>query len=331
LELTAPYGKHDFVAAVERLVALGGEPTAVDLGPFRRIAELLYGGAFVAERLEAAGDLLRRDPDAIEPTVRAILRGALDQQALDLFRSQHAAQQLRTQTEALWDDVDFLLVPTAPTLPLVTDVQREPIKLNAFLGRYTNFVNLLDLCALAVPAGYTAQGLPFGVTLIAPRSRDGQLASVGRLFHRAQQSTSTAPSPRAAPAPGLAQLAVVGAHLAGEPLNHQLTERRAKLVRSARTAPRYKLFALPTTPPKPGLVRVPDAQAGHAIEVEVWQLTNEALGSFLHEVGSPLCIGRLELEDGTRVLGFLCEGAAVQGQRDISSFGGWRSFRRSLA
>jgi allophanate hydrolase len=217
-------------------------------------------------------------------------------------------------------------------------VLADPLRLNAQLGTYANFVNLLDLCALAVPAGRRADGLPFGVTLIARRGRDALLASVGRALHAELASTLGASAhrlpelPQRAVASGEhAALAVVGAHLSGQPLNAELTDLGARLLSSTRTAPQYRLFALPTTPPKPGLVRVAEGEPGHAIEVEVWELSSEALGRFMRRVAAPLCIGSVELERGARVHGFLCEHVATLGQRDISSFGGWRAYLRSFS
>jgi len=238
------------------------------------------------------------------------------------------------------------MVPTAPTLPRIDAVAADPVGLNAALGRYSTFVNLLDLAALAVPAGSRADGLPAGVTLVGPWGSDARLAGLGDRLHRATTTTVGAtglplpPARAAAPlgppsAPSSAptlSIAVAGAHLSGEPLNHQLTSRGATLLRTCRTAPRYRLFALPgTTPPKPGLIRVPAGQtvAGAAIEVEVWSLGPAELGTFVAGIPAPLGVGQIELEDGSRVTGFLCEGYATEGAEDISSFGGWRAFLRA--
>jgi len=315
----------------------GGVAQEVDFAPFAEAAALLYDGPWVAERLEATADLLAREPAAFDPAVREILNGALRYRALDAFRARHALEGLRTRTDPLWNGVDFLLVPSAPTIYTIEEISRDPLRLNARLGTYANFVNLLDLCALAVPAGLRPDGLPFGVTLIARRGRDALLASIGRALHAQLARTLGAtphPLPANAAVPDVragerAALAVVGAHLSGEPLNAELTDLGARLLCATRTAPRYRFFALPTTPPKPGLVRVADGDLGHAIDLEVWEVSNEALGRFMRRVSAPLCIGTVELESGACVHGFLCESAAIAGAREISSYAGWRAFRRA--
>jgi len=229
-------------------------------------------------------------------------------------------------------------VPTSSLHPRVAEVLADPLRINSELGRYTNFVNLLDLCALAVPAGMRGDGLPFGVTLIGLPGRDALLASVGRALHErlsTRLGATDAPLPatrdtasRLAEA-GRARIAVVGAHLSGEPLNHELTDLGARFLLRARTAPRYRLFALPTTPPKPGLVRAADGGQGHAIELEVWELDQTGFGQFVQRIPGPLGVGAIELESGQHVQGFLCESAAIDGAPEISTFGGWRAYRRS--
>jgi allophanate hydrolase len=211
-------------------------------------------------------------------------------------------------------------------------VTADPLRLNARLGTYTNFVNLLDLAGVAVPAAFRADGLPSGVTFVGPRDSDPRLLALGDAFHRRVARTAGAtglPLPPAAPAPALdpacIRLAVVGAHLSGEPLNWQLTDAGARLVRACRTAPLYRLHALPgTVPPRPGLVRV--AEGGAAIEIEIWELPRAAFGAFFARVAAPLCIGTLQADDGEAVAGFLCEAHAVAGARDITALGGWRRF-----
>jgi len=322
-----------FSRAVAAAEGCFGPVIEVDFDPFFRAGAQLYGGAWVAERLEAAGPLLAREPEAFHPTVRGIFERARSYSAPDVFAVLHELQALRTQVEPLWRNVDLLLVPTTPAIYRIEQVLADPLGLNQRLGLYTSFANLLDLCALAVPAGFRGDGLPFGISLIARRGRDALLTSVGRTLHLLLSATAGATgqpvaAPPQAPVRGddRVALAVVGAHLSGEPLNHQLTDLGARLLCATRSAPRYELYALPTTPPKPGLVRVAASAQGHAIELEVWQLAHEALGRFMDGVRAPLCIGTVELENGSQVLGFLCEGAAARGQRDISSFGGWRAF-----
>jgi allophanate hydrolase len=325
-----------FAAAVERLRALGGEAVTIDFSPFSETAALLYEGPFVAERLEAAGALLASDPRALLPPIREILQGATRRDAAGVFAAQRRRQVLRRRAHEALGAVDCLLVPTAPTIYSVAAALADPIVLNATLGAYVNFVNLLELAAVAVPAGFRADGLPFGVTFIGRWGEDGRLAGFADRFHRAVSGhlgATTAPLPDIAPlisAPsGWPRLAVVGAHLTGEPLNHQLTSVGGVLVRACRTARAYKLFALPNTAPsKPGMVRTSDGK-GAALEVEVWALPAAAFGEFVARVPAPLCIGSVELEDGERASGFLCEPHALVGAREISSFGGWRAFRQT--
>jgi allophanate hydrolase len=329
-------GRRLFEDAAHVLQSRGGRMREVDFTPFARAGALLYGGPWVAERLEAAGELLASAAGELNAVTRTVLEGAHRHRAADTFDALHELERLRAATEPAWRDVDVLVVPTAPGQYTLAQVEAEPLAWNARLGTYTNFVNLLDLCALAVPAGMRSDGLPFGVTLIAPRGRDALLASIGRVLHAELGRTLGAtdqpmPAPSAVPVrqTGRALLAVVGAHLSGQPLNRQLSERGARLVRTARTAPNYRLYALPTTPPKPGMVRVGAGGEGRAIELEVYELSDEALGSFLRLVPGPLCIGTIALDDGAEVLGFLCESAATAGQRDISTYGGWRAFLAS--
>jgi allophanate hydrolase len=327
-----------FAAAVDRLRALGGEAVTIDFAPFAETATLLYEGPFVAERLEAAGALLEREPGALMPPLRQILEGARRHDGAAVFAALHGRRALRRRAHRALAAVDCLVVPTAPTIYGVAAVEADPIRLNATLGTYVNFVNLLGLAAVAVPAGFRADGLPFGVTFIGRWGEDGRLAGFADRLERATSErlgATVARHPDVAPIvaapPAWPRLAVVGAHLAGEPLNHQLTGAGGVLVRACRTAPRYRLYALANTaPPKPGMVRAPEpAGAGVALEVEVWALPPAAFGQFVARVPAPLCIGSVELEDGARVSGFLCEPHAVSGAREISSFGGWRAFRQT--
>jgi allophanate hydrolase len=334
-----------FTRAVETLLAMGGQPTSIDLGPFREVASLLYDGPWAAERLVAGGKILAESPDQLDPSVKAILQGAQRFRARDVFLAQETLRLLDRQTRAIWRDVDVLVTPTAPTIYTLAQVQADPLRLNANLGYYTHFVNLLDLCALAVPAGQRSDGLPFGITLSAPGGHDARLVALGSRFHALgrqtvgvfRQAHLTTPllgrddPPGPEVDSGGVCLAVVGAHLSGEPLNGQLLELGARFVRRARTSPHYRLFELPdTTPSKPGLIRSPTAE-GVAIELELWRLSLDAFGAFVSRISAPLCIGSIELEHGERVHGFLCEPHAVLRARDISAFGGWRAFRGQLS
>jgi allophanate hydrolase len=321
-----------FAGTVQRVVALGGEPVEIDFAPFREAGELVYGGAYVAERLIAGGALLAEQPEALLPPIRTILNSARAIDARAVFETSRQVTRLRRAAAAILARLDFLLVPTAPTIPRVADVEADPLRLNAALGAFTTFVNPLDLAALAVPGGFRDDGLPSGVTLVGPWGSDARLAAFGAAVHRATSERLGAlarpfpgvPAPTAAVPEGWIPIAVVGAHLSGEPLNHQLTEPGGRLVRTARTAPLYRLYALPdTTPPKPGLAR---GDGGGPIELEVWALPPAAFGAFVAKIPAPLSIGRITLEDGTAVSGFLCESYAVAGAADITATGGWRRY-----
>ncbi|HKQ69185.1 MAG TPA: allophanate hydrolase, partial [Polyangiaceae bacterium] len=335
--------RRNFHDAVERLERLGGERVAIDFAPFREAAALLYEGPWAAERLVAGKKILDENPEALHPVIRDILSDATRIDGLAAFRGTYRLRELARTTSRAWAAMDVLVVPTAPTIYSIADVESDPRRKNAHLGTYTNFVNLLDLSALAVPAGFRADGLPSGITLIGPRDHDHRLAAIGDAFHRSQSlplgatgardETAASPSPRneAPSSPAALSLAVVGAHLRGLPLHHELLELGATFVRACRTVPAYRLFALPSaTPPKPALVRVSIGETGHAIEVEVWSIPSANFGAFIAKVRAPLCIGTLALEDGTSVHGFLCEASATTNAEDISAHGGWRAYLASL-
>jgi allophanate hydrolase len=292
--------------AIARVVAAGGAARRIDYAPFREAAELLYAGPWVAERYAAVGQWLEH----MHPVVKRIIGGAAKYSAADAFRARYRLEELRERTLETWGAIDVLLLPTAGWIYKIADVEANPIELNSNLGYYTNFVNLLDLAALAIPAGFRPGGLPFGVTLIAPRGSDWRLLDLAERLD-------------------YIELAVVGAHLAGQPLNRQLTERGATLLRTAKTAPDYRLFALAgTTPPKPGLVREPGF-SGPGIEVEVWAMPARNFAGFVALIPPPLGIGTLMLDDGTAPKGFLCEPQALAGAAEITQFGGWRAFRKA--
>jgi allophanate hydrolase len=309
-----------FFAAVARWRALGATIVEIDYAPFAAAARLLYEGAWVAERHAAIREFLGKKADAIHPVTRKIIEGAKNLSATQAFESSYRLAELRRQSEPVWTAIDALLTPTAGTIYKVAEVEVDPIRLNSNLGYYTNHMNLLDLCGIAVPAGFLPNGMPWGVTLSAPAFCDDRLLRLGAKFLE-----EVAPK-RALPAPGpLSRVAVCGAHLSGLPLNSQLTRLGATLVKATKTAPQYRLFALPgTTPPKPGLVRV--AEQGAVIAVEVWELPTAAFGHFVAAIPAPLGIGTVTLEDGSSVQSFLCEAVAVVGAKDVTSFGGWRAY-----
>lgn len=309
-----------FAAAVERWRGLGATIVEIDYAPFAAAARLLYEGAWVGERYAAIRDFIEKQPEQLHPVTRKIIEGARALGAAQAFESSYKLAELRRQSEPVWNTIDALLTPTAGTIYKVAEVEADPIRLNSNLGYYTNHMNLLDLCGIAVPAGFLPNGLPWGVTLSAPAFCDDRLLRLGAKF-----LGESAPR-RALPAPGpVTRVAVCGAHLSGLPLNSQLTRLGATVVKATKTASQYRLFALPgTTPPKPGLVRV--AEAGAAIAVEVWELPTAAYGHFVAAIPAPLGIGTISLEDGSTVQGFLCETAAVAGAKDVTSFGGWRAY-----
>jgi allophanate hydrolase len=329
-----------FEEAVAHVQSLGHSVVALDFAPLHAVAELLYAGPWVAERHAVVEGLLARDPDAIDANVRTVIAAARTYSATDAFRGLYTLRAAQRDTKAIWNEVDLLMVPTAPGHPRHVEVDAEPLLANAQLGTYTNFVNLLGWCALALPAGLTAKGLPFGVTFIAPAALDAALARFGMAWQasldlplgatgirlaEAHESDHVGPWPATE---ATLPIAVVGAHMSGLPLNWQLTERRATLRESTRTAARYRLFALPgTVPPKPGMMC--SAQGGASIELEVWDVPAAAIGSFLALIPAPLGLGSVELADGRSVHGFLCESHALEGAVDISSHGGWRAFLAS--
>ncbi len=323
-----------FAEAVIQLKLLGGEPVTIDYAPLAGAAELLYDSALVAERYAAVRSFFdTHEQETIEP-VRSILASARNYSAADLFAAQTSVRGYGQQAAAMWNEIDVLLVPTAPAHYTIAQMQADPVALNRKLGEYTNFVNLLDYAAISVPSAIRADGLPFGITLIAPCGSDWQLAELGQRYHHARGllqgalTTPLAPSrPIAAIATAVAQLkiAVVGAHLSGMPLNAQLVERGARLVCATTTSPDYRLFALPgTAPPKPGLQRVPGS--GCAIALEVWDLPQHQVGGFLALIPQPLGLGKVELADGSWVTGFICEGHALACAEDVTEYGGWRAY-----
>lgn len=296
-----------FTAAVERAELLGGVIVPVDISPFLDAGKLLYGGAWIAERYAAVGAFIDAHPSQVNDIVAALIAPSKAIGAVAVFEGQYKLERLRKETAAVWSSVDVLLLPTAPAIPSLADLRADPLEPNFRNGTYTTFVNLLDLAAIALPAGFRADGLPFGISLVGPVQTDRSLLDLAEGWT------------------DIVELAVVGAHLEGEPLHHELGG--APLLRRTRTAPTYRLFALDTVPAKPGLVR---AHAGEAIEVEVYALGAEQFGRFVAKVPAPLTIGTVLLEDGTSVKGFLCEPAALESATEITGMRGWRAYRAAL-
>jgi allophanate hydrolase len=315
-----------FADALRQARALGHTLVEIDFAPLFEVAALLYEGPWVAERHVTVRQLLERQPEALDPTVRRVISRAVGLTATQTFEAMYRLRALQAGLRSLWQRVELLMVPTAPGHPTFAEVDADPVGVNARLGTYTNFVNLLGWCALAVPSGTTAARLPFGVTFIGAAATDVALLDFAWRWPGQPGGERSAPWPASAPT---LPVAVVGAHLSGLPLNGQLVERGATLRESTRTAARYRLYALPgTTPPKPGLQRVADG--GSAIDVEVWDLPVAQLGSFVAMIPPPLCMGSVELADGRFVHGFLCEAHALADARDISRFGGWRAYLAAL-
>ncbi|HZS69382.1 MAG TPA: allophanate hydrolase, partial [Burkholderiales bacterium] len=316
-----------FSQALERL---GAERVSIDFAPFLEAARLLYEGPWVAERYLAIRDFIEQHAEALHPVTAQIIAGAKKYSAIDAFAGYYRLKELERRCAPLWEEIDVLVTPTAGTIYRIAEVEADPLRLNSNLGYYTNFMNLLDLAAIAVPAGFQRDGLPFGITLVAPAFTDEALCALGDSAHRAAVKTMGAtglPLPhetQTLPSEHTVRLAVCGAHMSGLPLNHQLVERGARLAQKCRTAPQYRLYALTEfAPPRPGMLR---ADMGGAIEVEVWELPTPAFGSFVAAIPAPLGIGTVTLETGEQVKGFLCEARATQGARDITGLGGWRQF-----
>ena len=323
-----------FAAAENLAVDLGARLIEIDFAPFLETARLLYEGAWVAERMAAVGDFIAAHTDLVHPVTRQIISQGAVKSAVDAFRGLYRLQELRSQAYSAMAGLDALLVPTMPRPVTVSEVTADAIGPNAQLGTYTNFVNLLDLAAIAIPVTLAPDGTAFGVTLLGHAGRDAALASIGMALHARTGLTLGALGTAMPVLPGLASglrsgeisLAVVGAHMSGMALNHELTTLGARYLETAATGPDYRLFALAgSKPPKPGLLRVSPG-AGAAIAVETWALSAEAFARFVAAIPPPLSIGSIRLGDGRFVKGFLVEAEAVAGARDISSFGSWPAF-----
>jgi len=317
--------------ALQKITALPGVSISrISFAPFAEAAQLLYQGPWVAERRAAMGDFFETNQDAVHPVVRDITAQADRYSAVDAFQAQYRLAELRREADQLLRDSDLLLLPTTPTMPTIAQVLADPIERNAQLGYYTNFVNLMDMAALAIPAVVRADGLPAGLTLVGPAGADHLLAEAGAQFQQALGGAAQADAIAAAPLPfneATVKVGVVGAHLSGQPLNWQLLEAGARLQARTTTSAHYRLYALAnTTPPKPGLVRVGSTEDGAAIVTEVWEMPLRHFGNFVTAIPAPLGIGTMELADGSNVKGFICEPAALENARDITGYGGWCAY-----
>lgn len=333
-----------FHAHVNRLQQIGGEKVEVDFSPLFEAALLLYEGAWVAERAHAIRSFRKDHADALHPTIAGIISQADNYSAVDTYDAYYRLKTLRRRAESIWQQADILVTPTTPTIYRVDEVLEQPITLNSRLGYYTNFVNLMDLAAIAVPAGFRADGVPQGISLLAPAWEESALCELAARLDSltpsrlgATEYVVDAPDhlehlPENDPAEQrpCVELAVVGAHLRGQPLHTQLTALMADFIGEFQTADTYRLYALDNTvPAKPGLVR--DSKKGASIAVELYRLTVEAFGQFVAEIPAPLGIGTVTLQDGRNVKGFICEPWATRGAREITQYGGWRSYLAELS
>jgi allophanate hydrolase len=311
-----------YAKAVSRIEQIGGQRVEIDFSSFRSAAELLYEGPWVAERLAAIQFFVQNHSTEMNPVVRGIIAGGNRFTAVDTFQAEYRLLDLRREAAKQWSTMDVLVLPTTGTIYSHEQVAADPVKTNTNLGYYTNFVNLMDLAAVAAPAGFRSNGLPFGISFLGPAFSDEALLALAHRYLGEQ-------SPLLERTPGCASLAVIGAHLSGQPLNSQLTRRGARLKKTCRTAPGYRLYALAlSNPAKPGLARDDEFQ-GPGIEVEVWTIPEDQFGSFTAEVPKPLGIGNVTLDSGESVKSFICEPYALAGSTEITQFGGWRAYLAS--
>jgi len=321
-------GPQLFAAAIERLKVLGGEAVEFDLSPFLEAARLLYDGPWVAERYSVAGELMEQNPEAVLPVIRAVLAKAPAVTGVQTFRAQYRLQALKALCDEALENLDCVLTPTIGRPVTLAELAAEPVLRNSELGYYTNFMNLLDYAAVAVPTAFMSNGLPWGVTLFGRVFTDQYLLSVADALQR--QQDSALPAPANAARNDRARLVVCGAHLQGLALNWQLTQRGGRLLETTFSSPDYRLHALAGGPPlRPGMVRVKDG--GVAIAVEVWELPSSELGSFLTGIPAPLGLGKVQLADGRWESGFICEPYGLEDAVDISHLGGWRAYLKTLA
>ena len=321
-----------FKSALDVMTSLGGRKIECDFAPFQDVAQLLYDGPWVAERYSALGEFIEKSPNSLIPTTKTVIESGKQYSASDLFLAQNQLRVLQRQCKKVWNHADVLMTPTIGTAYRISEISADPVSLNSNLGYYTNFVNLLDLCSIALPAGFSENNIPFGITLTSPAYSESRLLSLGSRFHSQigiPSGTKEEGPPQCAPLhlelfDDSVNIAVCGAHMSGLPLNFQLTDVGGRYVKTGKTSDNYRLFALPGGPPyRPGLVKT---EPGAGIELEIWQLSKAAFGHFVSQIPSPLGIGQVELENGDQVCGFLCEAHALTDARDITKFTSWRTF-----
>ena len=309
-----------FENAAKRFEEMGGERVEVDLDPFLNAAKLLYEGPWVTERFVGIRDFLKEKPASIFPVTREIIAGGEAPAASALFEAQYQLADCKRLASREMEKVDFILLPTTPRNFTLAEVEAEPVKLNSILGTYTNFMNLLDYSALALPAGRYEGQLPWGVTLFAEAGMDRALLELGALYEKGEPVMGDWDQ---------VKIAVCGAHLEGMALNWQLTDRGGKLAHAGKTAPAYRMYLIPAgdgLPERPALMM---EEEGVQVEVEVWNLSREAFGDFVSMIPAPLGIGKVVLADGSEVPGFIAEPRAARDAIDLSHFGGWRAYQNS--
>ncbi|WKL14099.1 allophanate hydrolase [Comamonas testosteroni] len=328
-----------FAAFLARLKPQTERVQALPFDALFEVANLLYYGPWVAERVVGARSIYEQQPEALLPVIRQVLDVHQRFNAADTFNAQYQLQDLRQQAENIWQQCDVLCVPSAPRHPSMAEVEADPIGVNSEMGTYTNFVNLLGWSAIAIPASQLPDGLPFGITLIAPGWREPDLVRWAQQLEAQThlcagvtglpaQNAGLLPTWRVPTQGETIEVAVVGAHLRGMPLNHELLACGARFREETSTASDYRLYALQgTVPAKPGMAR---SDEGAAITVEVWEMPIANFGRFVAGVPTPLGIGSVQLQDGRSVKGFICEGHALTQARDITTFGGWRAYCQSL-
>lgn len=328
---------HSFADALVKIADMGGEIVELDFTPFFDIAKMLYEGAWVAERYAAIEDFLKTSADEVHPVTRQIIETSETYSAADVFNGFYRLADLKRLAQPLADSVDVLCVPTIPTFYTVDDLTADPIGPNARLGTYTNFVNLMDMCGISVPVSPRTDARPGSVTFLAKAGHDGDVAALAEVLQQRTApplgattwSLPASPLRDMAAGPGEIELAVVGAHMSGLPLNGELTRLGARFLFASKTAPAYRLYSLPGGPPhRPGLIR---DDGGAAIAIEVWALPTAKFGDFIRGIPRPLGIGTLTLQDGKDVKGFICEADGATGAKDVTEHGGWRAYLQSLS
>lgn len=326
--------KNLFIQTIEIIKKLNVKIVEIDFEPFLEVAKLLYEGPWVAERYQAIRMFFDNNPESIHPITRAIIEEGKKPIAADAFAAEYRLRELGRKIETVWSQIDMVLSPTAGTIYTIDEVKADPIKLNSNLGTYTNFMNLLDLCGVSVPAGFGSDGMPFGVTLFGPALHDRSLLPLADKIHYYSKAgmgmTRTKLPKRKFITEHVSDdrilIAVCGAHMSGLPLNSELTDRGAEFVRKCRSARQYRFYALENfAPPRPGMVRSVDKHVNN-IELEIWALPKTNFGDFISKIPEPLSIGTIELEDGTSVKGFLCESYVTERAKDITELGDWRIY-----